>query len=241
MDLQSNIIKESNFRWLVLSILALMVLFYIYLGINSIQTFHRVYDNSPPSAQTATYEIGDLTLSKTTVVQQDTKRTVRYITTDDLSYTPSQKKTANILQAQTGLTKIMGLSGNPSFLVTEEHESFWKSQFYYQIAFYFGGFLIFALFLIGVTEINFRQEKKLFTKEIKRFFGGIYALFITAFFIKAVLYGRMVHFLNNEYYLGESLTGGVSSSLLSIAVALLFIFLFLERAIKLQKEQDLTI
>lgn len=70
---------------------------------------------------------------------------------------------------------------------------------------------------------------------------GLFFLIFAGFIIKAVLYGRMIHFLNNEYYLSESLTGGISQEFVFLSVAFLFIIIFLERAVPLQKEQDLTV
>ena len=66
-------------------------------------------------------------------------------------------------------------------------------------------------------------------------------LIFTGGVIKALLYGRMAHFLNSEYYLGESLTAGISNEYVLLLVVFLWIIVFLERAVPMQKEQELTI
>jgi len=241
MDWKSNFIKENHFRWLVLGLMGSLVLFTIWAGIKELQTFQSVWDDSfPAEKQTNSYEIGNLTLTKTSIDTSGQSQTVRYVTVKDLHYTPSKEQRTNVLKTNKGLTKIMGLMGHPSFLINND-EGFWKSQFYLEWGFRFGGWLIIGSLLIVITEINFRQNKKLFTKEIKQLFFGMFWLIFTGGLIKALLYGRMIHFLNNEYYLGKSLTGGISNEFVWLSVIFLWIILIFERTIPMQKEQDLTI
>ena len=78
MDWQSNFMKENHFRWLVLGLMGFFVLFTIWAGVKELQTFQSVWDDSSPAEQqTSVYEIGNLTLTKTTI---DTNHAIRYST-----------------------------------------------------------------------------------------------------------------------------------------------------------------
>jgi hypothetical protein len=241
MDWQSNFMKENHFRWLVLGLMSWLVLFLIWGGISELQSFHSVFDDSPQANEKInSFDIGDLALTKTSINTNGESKNVRYVTVKDLNYNPSHKEGSDILKENNGNTIMMGLMGHPSFLVKADKE-FWKSQFYLEWGFRFGGWLILIIFLIVITEVNFQQNKKLFTTKIKRLFSGLFFLIFAGFIIKAVLYGRMILFLNNNYYLGEPLTGGVSNEYVFLLAVFLWIIVFFERAVPMQKEQDLTI
>lgn len=241
MDWQSDIIKEKNFRRLVFLIMSSFTVLIVWAGISELQDFNTVWNNSvPANGQKSTTEIGNLRLTKMAIEKEGKQHTVHYITVQDLTYGPNLKKAENIISNRQARTKIMGLKGHPSFLAGKD-EGFWKSQFYLQLAFAFGGWLAISIFFIVVTGINFKQQKKLFTETIKKLFTSLFFLIFAGFIAKAVLYGRIIHFLNNNYYLGESLTGGISLAMVWVMAALFFIIIFLERAVPMQKEQDLTI
>jgi len=123
----------------------------------------------------------------------------------------------------------------------DEHRSFWKSQYILNILLYAGsiiGFMIIGLFFV---EYQFKQQQKLFTKEIKLLVAGLCFGTYLIFFLNIILYGRMISFLNSEFYLGESLVGGIENGLLLLGLTLTFLLVFLERAIPIQREQDLTV
>jgi hypothetical protein len=241
MDWQSNFMKEHTFRWLVLGLMGSFVLFTIGAGISQLQSIHSVFEDSLPAGQqTASIEIGGLTLTKASIDTSEQSQTVQYVTVKDLNYTPSKEERTKILKSNRGLTRMTGLMGHPSFLVNKDNQ-FWKSQFYLEWGFQFGGLLVLGVLLIVITEINFRQNKKLFTKEIKRLFFGLFFLIFTGLVIEAVLYGRVMHFLNNQYYLGESLTGGISTEYVFLLAVFFWIITFFERAVPMQQEQDLTV
>lgn len=242
MDLQNNFMKEKNFQRLVLLMLCAVAFFILWQGIKEIQNFQNTFDSSAPVAKsTDTFEIDNLILSKASVNQNGQQRIARYITVADLSYPPSKKKEEKIIRAGNTSTKMMGLMGHPSFLITGNQENFWKSQFYLSFGYHYGGLLLLNILFIILLKTNFRQGKKLFTTQIKYLFSGIFFLLITGYFLGAILYGRMIHFLNENFYLGESLTGGLSTELLGISIAVIFVILLLERAVPMQKEQDLTV
>lgn len=174
MDWKSNFMKENTFRWLVRGLMGLFVLFTIWAGITELQTFQSVWNESPPAGnQTSLFEIGNLTLTKTSLDTSVQSQTVRYVTVKDLHFTPSQKERATILKTNPGISKIMGLMGHPSFLIDKD-EGFWKSQFYLEWGFRLGGWLVLGILFIVITKINFRQNKKLFTNKIKRLFFGLF-------------------------------------------------------------------
>lgn len=158
MDLQSNFMRERNFRRLVLGILSLLTLFIIWAGIQELQTLHSVFDESIAAGDPeSSVEIGNLKLSKTSLTRDNQPQTVRYVTVKDLTCTPSEEEKSKILRANNGLTKMMGLMGHPSFLIGED-EGFWESQFYFEFAFHFGGWLVISIFFIVITVINLRQQ-----------------------------------------------------------------------------------
>ncbi|MDZ7808436.1 MAG: hypothetical protein U5K71_15190 [Gracilimonas sp.] len=167
--------------------------------------------------------------------------TYTYISVTDLSYRPLNYKSTEILSMASENTKILGLLSHPSFLVKEADLPFWKSQFQLIIGFTVFGWLILIGFLIGMAITITRQQQKLFTREIYHWVLGLYFLIFAGFLAHPILYGRMIHFLNTEFYFGEPLTSGISvEPVLGLGI-LLFLIIFLEKAIPMQNEQDLTV
>ena len=135
--------------------------------------------------------------------------------------------------------KMYGLEGHPSFVLNKSDTTFWKWQFYLQILFYTGGYLIMGILFIIFNEMKFRN-KKLFITPIKNIILSFALLFLFGIFIKWSIDWRLFNFLNDHYYLGENMPP-LSNTLLYIGTPTFIFALYLEQAVHLQKEQDLTI
>lgn len=238
MDLTKDIIPQKYFYGLLFAFLGFSMIGIIWLGFTEVETFDQLFDASEVDAgETIVYSIGPLTLSKTNV--DDTLYT--YVSVSDLSYTPSPSKKADILSSSLANTKMLGLYSHPSFMINAEERSFWRSQFYLHMGFTFGSLFIFMAFILGFSIINIKQKQKLFTKEVYRWVYGFYFMIIAGFIIYPIIYGRMIYFLNAEFYLGETLTSGIADEPLFALGILIFLIIFLQKAIPMQKDQDLTV
>jgi hypothetical protein len=238
MDLQKDFIPKERFQKLMITIMCLIGALIIWSGIQELNTFHSVFNaDNVTEGEALNYTMEPLSITKVNL--NDTIFT--YVSVTDLSYRSSHLKSAEILSSATDNTKMLGLLSHPSFLVNNSDSSFWQSQFYLQIGLNVLGWLILVGFLLGVSITNIRQEQKLFTQEIYRWVFALYFLVFAGFLAHPILYGRMIHFLNTEYYLGEPLTSGISQEPLWALMILFFVIIFLQRAIPIQNEQDLTV
>lgn len=241
MDIKKNF-KTQNMRifsWVICIPTIVIMMWSIFTSIGEL---NKLLDYSTPSVEkiVSDFEINNLKLTKTTINKTEIEKTYIYVTTKDLSYLASKTDQSKTISTNFGFTKMIGLESYPSFLVTEKHESFWRFQFYLEIIFNYGGFALLFLILFIYSEVNFKQERKLFTKEIKWVFVGLSGTFLGAYFIELLLYGRMIYFLNTEFYLGESLVGG-SQYLLNLGIIFLFLSILIDKAIPMQEEQELTV
>lgn len=226
-------------RFLVVTFIIVMT----WAFYTSISDVNRLMNASVPPIEGIEnkFEIKKLKLTKTTIPSGNGEKTVLFVTTKELSYLASKSQQLEIISTNYGFAKMSGLESPPSFLVLDKYKTFWKSQFYFEIIFRYGGLTFFFGLIFLLVELNFNQGKKLFTKEVKRVIYGLIFSIYGAFFLEAFLYGRMINFLNKEFYLGESLTGGFSQELLILATALLFLTIFIEKGVPIQNDQDLTV
>ncbi len=241
MEAQNNFtVRNMRIFARVLSIPAFIALIWaIFVNLNE---FNSLLDTSiqPDAGIIIDYEIGHLKLNKVKA-STDTEEAYVYVTYKGISYLAPQENQTEELSTNFGFTKMTGLESYPSFLVIEKHKAFWKSQFYLEILFRYAGFAVIFITMLVFSELNFKQNNKLFTKEVKWGLGGFMFVIYGAYFGGYFLYGRMILFLNKEFYLGESIVGGGSQELLFMGTILLFLFIVFERAIPIQKEQDLTV
>lgn len=213
----------------------------IYEGYTEIQTFSSVFDEyTIEEQQRLTYEIGYLQITKINGITANGHESNRFVTIKGLRYpTTINEQLREIEESANGF--IPGLVSHPSFMVTNTNESLWKSQFYWLLFIYSAGSSIASLLFVWLAILLVKQRERLITKEIK---FGIYAFFwliMGGYILNGILFGRMIHFLNNNYDLGEKLTAGISNELLTLATAILVLIVFIERAIPIQQEQDLTV
>lgn len=240
----------KNYRVVILGLLAILTLWIGYIGITQYQTVNQLLNPQRITAKgTAdnSLEIGNLKITKVRV--QDLEQSSRqsywhtYISVTNLDrQTPSPKLDNTLL----GLTNreqnraIYGLQGHPSFLVSQQDLSFWRSQFYLQLLFYYGGLVIIGILYMLYYEINYRKDNKLFIPAIKNVILSLSFLFSGGGILKWGLDFRLFNFLNDQFYLGEP-SPPINTTMIYLGVALLFMGIIMQRAIKLQQEQDLTI
>mgnify|MGYP003677148343 CR=1 FL=1 len=238
MDLQKDIIPKEKFQKLIIAIMLAFPILIVWDGINELKEFNSVFNAEKiKSGETLNYTMEPLSITKINL--DDT--TYTYVSVTDLSYRPPNHKTAEILSSAPYYTKTLGLLSHPSFIVKTSDLTFWRTQFRLLIGLNVFGWLILISFLIGMSITNFRQEQKLFTKELYRWVFALYFLIFAGFLAHPILYGRMIHFLNSEFYLGEQLTSGISQEPLFALGILFFVIVLIQKAIPIQNDQDLTV
>jgi len=241
---------RKNYRIIVLGLLSFFILWVGYLGFDHYRTVNNILDAQTLTTQETgerSLEIGTLRLTRTNI--QGKKQLDRptydktYVSITNLDQqTPSPQldnTLLNLTERQRERT-IYGLRGYPSFLVLQDHLAFWQSQFYLQIIFYYGGIVIIGIFFILFYEINYRKDNKLFVPAIKNVILSLSILFSSGAILKWVLDFRLLNFLNSQFYLGEP-SPPIDNVLVLLGSVLLFTAIILQRAVALQKEQDLTI
>ncbi|PAU94851.1 hypothetical protein CK503_05100 [Aliifodinibius salipaludis] len=240
----------KNYRIVVLSLLSVFTLWMGYLGFNHYRAVSNMLDAQTITASNTgerSLKIGNLRITKTTI--QDVERPERptygktYISVTNLNKQTPLPQLDNTLLNLTDRQQqrtIYGLQGSPSFLVLEDDLTFWRSQFCLQIFFYYGGLFIIGILYMLYYEINYRRDNKLFVPAIKNVILSLSLLFSGGAILKWGLDFRLISFLNNQFYLGEP-SPPIDNELILLGVALLFTGIILQRAVALQKEQDLTI
>lgn len=238
MDLQKDIIPQEHFQKLMIAIMFVFPILIAWNGVNELKEFNSVFNaNEIKAGETLNYTMEPLSITKINL--DDTIYT--YVSVTDLTYQPSNSKAKEILSSVPGYSKILGLLSHPSFLVKKSDLTFWRSQFHLLIGLNVFGWFILISFLIGISITNIKQEQKLFTKELYRWALALYFLIFAGFLAHPILYGRMIHFLNTEFYLGEKLTSGISPEPLLVLGILFFVIIFLQKGIPIQNDQDLTV
>jgi len=239
--LTGDLIPKSVFKKMFIGFLSLTVLLIMYNGYNEVQNFLSVFDEfTIEEQQRVTYEIGYLQITKINEGTANGQKSNRFVTIKGLSYPATTNEQLREI-GESGNRLIPALVSHPSFIVTDRNEPFWKSQFYWLLFLYGAGPVIAGVLFAGLAVLMVKQKERLFTKEIKYGIHAFFWLIMGGFFLNGILFGWMIHFLNNNYGLGERLTAGISNELLTLATAILFLIVFIERAIPIQEEQDLTV
>ena len=241
--LTKDFIPQPLFQKMFIGIAVLLLLFILYNGFQEVSTFNPLFagDDEFSESTTDDFEIGFLTLSRVNHQQDNSSASSRIVTVTGLTHrTPHLVMSAEIEQAGSVGT-LPGLFSHPSYLITTANEAFWKQQFYFLLLFYFGGFVLIGCLFIVIAYDLYRQKQRIFTKKMQNIVYGLFALFMGGYILHAVIYGRMIHYLNTNHALGESLTAGVSQEMFTISIFLFLIIVLFERAIPIQSEQDLTV
>jgi magnesium-transporting ATPase (P-type) len=238
MDMKKDIIPADKFDLLIKVMLILFIFLMSWVSYTEYATFNDYLKNDKSEL---TYEFDDLTFKLDSLQKSPQKEVIRFVTLKELSYSASEQQQDQILSSNFGHTKMTGLESHPSFIIRDEHTSFWRSQYILLNALKFGGYIGFLIFTLLFANINFQQNRKFFTSEIRSLIYWLSFGVFAYFFLEMILYGRMILFLNEEFYLGEHIVGGGSEELLWLGIALIIAVSFIEKAIPMQNEQDLTV
>lgn len=246
MILNKNIIPDSLFQKVIIGLILIFAGFSIWTSFTAFQHIQSMLnkDISPTStegmgAYSSNFSVHLKSFKFTKTANIDTAFT--YVTLTDLTVSPSTDEAFEILTSASKNDKILGLSSHPSFFVSNEQRSFWKTQINLELGFLVGAFLTLIFAVIWLFSIRIDLYKKLFTKEIYRWVMTFFFILFAGFMMDALLYARKINFLNNEFNLGLSPTGGVSPTMMFVLFLLLFVLIFLRKAIPMQNEQDLTV
>lgn len=238
MDIKKDLIPTNKFNLLLKIALALFIILMSWFSYTEYLTFNDFLKND---GNELTYEFDNLIFNIDSVQKGSQKEMIRLVTLKELSYPASEQEQSEILSRNVGLTKIMGLQSHPSFIIRDEHTQFWRSQYILLNVLKFGAYIGFLIFSFLFAGINIQQKRKFFTSEIRNlvyWLGfGVFAYFL----LELILYGRMILFLNKEFYLGEHIVGGDSEELVWLGLVLIIVVIFIEKAIPMQQEQDLTV
>ncbi|MEQ9278620.1 MAG: DUF2975 domain-containing protein [Balneola sp.] len=241
MDLTKNIIPEEKFNNLILALFTLISVSIFWNGYNEYNDLSKVLNcESASKLERLEFDTKYLKVSKA-YLEDSSNHKINYVTVLALESTPSDVTEEKVLESNFGFSKMTGLISHPSFLINNDSESFWKSQIYLEFFYGFGSMLIICVFLIALLRINEKKQNRIFSKEIGKTFNYFTALLLVSFFLDMLIYGRLMVFLNETYYLGESITGGGSQLKLFIAAIFIFLGNVIQRGNTLQEEQDLTI
>lgn len=238
MDLKKDIIPRIWFYRLMKLFASACIVYFIWQATSTVDDYNAFFEDESTVER---FEFDGLSFHRQTISRGEEEQLVRYVTVSDLSYEAAEQVRQSILESNFGDTKMIGLQSAPSFLIRKEQRAFWQQFIYQKIFLFFGGLAALMGLLIVWADLNFKQESKLFTKEVK------YLIYITFFgmyaftFIDSFMFGKMIHFLNKEFYLGESLIGGSITEMTFIGAALLILVIAIEKAIPIQQEQELTV
>lgn len=239
--LEGDFIPKSVFQTIVLGFLEFAMILIAYNGYQKYQAINGFFESEVSDNQQSVYEIGYLNVTKVNYSANYDQRSRFYVTITGLSYPINDFEKISEDQLEANGILMPGLVSHPSFMVTDENKSFWKSQFNWVLAYHAGGYLLLCLLIFAATLLRFRQGQKLFTKELKYAVYAFFGLIMAGYFLYAVIFGRMIYFLNQSTRLNESLTAGISPELLNVAVVILILIVLVEQAIPIQNEQDLTV
>ena len=239
--LTGDLIPKPIFQTIVLGFLVITMILIAFNGYREYQATSKFFEDESTESQSSVYEIGYLHITKVNHSADNNRKTRQYVTITGLSYPISEYAELSEVQMESNGLLMPGLVSHPSFVVTDENKSFWKSQFYWVLAYHSGGYLLLCMLIFAATLLRFRQGQKLFTKELKYAVYAFYGLIMAGYFLYAVIFGRMIHFLNQSTALNESLTAGISPELLNVGVVLLILIVLIEQAIPIQEEQNLTV
>lgn len=241
--LTKDFIPQPLFQKMFIWVTVLLLFFILYNGFQEVSSFHHLFadDDGFSESTTDDFEIGFLTLSRVNHQQGNSSASSRIVTVTGLTHRAPHHVMSEEIEHAGSVGTLPGIFSHPSYLITTANEAFWKQQFYFLLLFYFGGFVLIGCLFILIAYDLYRQKQKIFTKKMQNIFYGLFALFMGGYYLHAIIYGRMIHYLNTNHVLGESLTAGISQEMLTISIFLILIIVLFERAIPIQSEQDLTV
>jgi len=235
---------KRNRKYIAIFIVISVILALLSMTFFELRNLNQFFDASvAPNNKLESIETNNLKMTKIEVEQGDNTRIDRYVSVLSISRPALYNEQVQILQKADQIKPISDLTGHPSFLIHEKHETFWISQLLMLHLFSSGGALLYFILSISFAWIYFREGEKYFTRDIKRIIHGFCLLVLAGFVIYTFLYGRLAYFLNKEFNMNESLLSGLSemNDWMFLLLAVLFLYAFIEKAIPIQEEQDLTV
>ncbi|MDR9419984.1 DUF2975 domain-containing protein [Gracilimonas sp.] len=246
MDLNKKIFPDSIFRKVIIGLLLIFTGISIWASFIAFQGIHSILnkDHSPVSTagmesygSHSSVEFSSFRFSQT--ANLDT--TFTYVTLKDITLSVSNEEALNMLSSSLKNEMVLGISSHPTFVVSDSQRSFWATQVYMEMGFLASAFILMILAIIWILSFQIEEYRKLFTTKIYRWVMTFFFLIFSGFMIDALLYARKINFLNTEFNLGLSPTGGISLTMMFVLFLLLFVLIFLRKGIPMQNEQDLTV
>jgi len=235
---------KPNRKYIAMFVVISVILALLSMTFFELRNLNQFFDASvAPNNKLESIETNNLKMTKIEVEQGGNTRIDRYVSVLSISRPALYNEQVQILQKADQIKPISDLTGHPSFLIQEKHEPFWKSQILMLHLFSSGGALFFVILSVAFAWIYFREGEKYFTRDIKRVIHGFFLLVLAGIVIYTFLYVRLAYFLNNEFNMYESLHSGISEMYewTFLLLAVLFLYAFIEKAIPIQEEQDLTV
>jgi len=234
---------KLNRKNIAMFVVISVILALLSMNFFELRNLNQFFDASvAPNNRLESIETKNLKMTKIEVAQGGKTRIDRYVSVLSISKPALYNEQVQILQKADQIKPISDLTGHPSFLIHEKHETFWKSQFLMLHLFSSGGALFYAILAVAFAWVYFREGERYFTRDIRRFIQCFF-LVLAGFVIYTFLYSRLAYFLNKEFNMNESLLSGLSEMYdwTFLLLAVLFLYAFIEKAIPIQEEQDLTI
>lgn len=231
---------ETYLIWGMILGMGVIGMFFIWDASVDYRSFNKIIHSEEISApEESVVELLNFKITGISSGQDDTY--YRYITVVGISKSISLDDRIAELEKSDGVAAIAGLESFPSFLVKEEHRSFWKTHFTLMLMFKYGGWIALSLFVVVFGYLNMKQDNKLLTKDIEYLIFGAFILVLIGDFVYDHLNNRMINFLNDEFQFSAS-AGALSSYEMNFVLfALLLAYIIIAKATPVQEEQDLTV
>jgi len=231
---------ETYLIWGMILVMGVVGMFFIWEASDNYSAFNKIIHGEEISVPGES--VVELFNQKITGISNGQDGTYyRYITVGGISESmPLDDRIAELEQSD-GVAAIAGLESSPSFLVKEEHRSFWKTHFTLMFMFKYGRWIAMCLFFGAFAYYNLKQDDKLLTKEIERLIQGAFFLFLIGYIAFDLLNNRMINFLNDEFHFSASAKIFSSNEMYFVLMALLLAYIIISKATPVQEEQDLTV
>ena len=238
--IQSWMVRAEDYLlWGMISGMGILTIYSVWEAIDTHQTFNSIITNEHRFAQEEKLDL--LNLRLTTLPADTPGESLNYVTVTGLLYSMDHNEKLGKIENTDANTQIAALEYNPSFLVREGHDNFWKTQFTWYLLLHSGGWLAFCLFTLAFVYFIWKQDNKLLTKEIQWIVTGAFFICLIGDLVYHFLNHRLINFLNGEFQLSESVGTLSSGGTSMIYIGLLLAFAIISKAVPVQEEQDLTV
>jgi hypothetical protein len=239
--MQDWMVRAENYLiWGMILVLGVVGMVMIWEALDDYRSFKKIIHFEEISAAEESF-IKVLNLKITGISTGQDGTYFRYVTVGSISESIPLDERIVELEQSDGASAITRLESIPSFLVKEEHTSFWKTHFTLMFMFKYGGWIAFCIFCGIFAFVNLKQENKLLTKEIEHLIQGSFFIILIGVFVYDHVNIRMINFLNDEYQFSASAEALSSSQMYFVLSLLLLTYTIITKATQVQEEQDLTV